>query len=65
MLHFTSHVQVYTIIMKEVKIQEEHDIMYEKENDQLGKNSCWIKRCGEKCIPSIKKWTTSDIIPSP
>jgi hypothetical protein len=51
--------------MKEVKIQEEHDIMYEKENDQLGKNSCWIKRCGEKCIPSIKKWTTSDIIPSP
>jgi hypothetical protein len=29
--------------------------MYEKENDQLGKNSWLIKRCGEKCIQSIKK----------
>jgi hypothetical protein len=49
------------MIMKEVRIQYKH-IMYEKENDQLGKNSWPIKRCGKKCIQSIKKWTTSNII---
>ncbi len=33
-LHSTSHSQVHTIIVKEIKIQEEH-IMCEKENDYV------------------------------
>ncbi len=33
-LHSTSHSQVHTIIMKEIKIQQEH-IMCEEENDYV------------------------------
>ncbi len=62
MLHFLSLAQGHTIIVKKIKIQKEH-IMCEEENNQLCKKIVINPKMQNKHVQSIRKWKTPNIIP--